>query len=206
MATKSNTIFLGKGGGPVEMPLRYANRHGLIAGATGTGKTKTLQLLAGQLSKAGVPVFVADIKGDLAGIAADAARLHIIVSAVGRVTFRDALEAQLAGFRNLVRTGIRLRVAQRVRLNLTMELEGQEEDITVLANVSLVQSEPTAVSGAVLEHPRVVELPLNGRDFFQLIALVPGVAAASEGAVRSSCGRQPSGREIGPPPLALMEE
>ena len=46
------------------------NRHGLIAGATGTGKTKTLQLLAGQLSKAGVPVFVADIKGDLTGLAA----------------------------------------------------------------------------------------------------------------------------------------
>jgi DNA helicase HerA-like ATPase len=46
------------------------NRHGLIAGATGTGKTKTLQVMAGQLSKAGVPVFVADIKGDLTGLAA----------------------------------------------------------------------------------------------------------------------------------------
>ena len=46
------------------------NRHGLIAGATGTGKTKTLQLLAGQLSKAGVPVFIADIKGDVSGMAA----------------------------------------------------------------------------------------------------------------------------------------
>ena len=46
------------------------NRHGLIAGATGTGKTKTLQLMAGQLSKAGVPVFVADIKGDVTGLAA----------------------------------------------------------------------------------------------------------------------------------------
>ena len=51
-------------------PMSMLNRHGLIAGATGTGKTKTLQLLAGQLSKAGVPVFVADIKGDLSGIAA----------------------------------------------------------------------------------------------------------------------------------------
>jgi hypothetical protein len=46
------------------------NRHGLIAGATGTGKTKTLQLMAGQLSKAGVPVFMADVKGDLTGLAA----------------------------------------------------------------------------------------------------------------------------------------
>jgi DNA helicase HerA-like ATPase len=54
----------------VQLALSMVNRHGLIAGATGTGKTKTLQLMAGQLSKAGVPVFVADIKGDLTGLAA----------------------------------------------------------------------------------------------------------------------------------------
>ena len=54
----------------VGVALSMMNRHGLVAGATGTGKTKTLQLLAGQLSKAGVPVFVADIKGDLTGLAA----------------------------------------------------------------------------------------------------------------------------------------
>src|SRR5687768_7630235 len=53
----------------VAVALSMLNRHGLIAGATGTGKTKTLQLLAGQLSQAGVPVFAADIKGDLSGIA-----------------------------------------------------------------------------------------------------------------------------------------
>ncbi|HNV74619.1 MAG TPA: DUF853 family protein, partial [Gemmatimonadaceae bacterium] len=49
----------------VRIPLAMMNRHGLIAGATGTGKTKTLQLIAEQLSNAGVPVFMADIKGDL---------------------------------------------------------------------------------------------------------------------------------------------
>jgi len=54
----------------VQVPLSILNRHGLVAGATGTGKTKTLQLLAGQLSKQGVPVFVADVKGDLTGLAA----------------------------------------------------------------------------------------------------------------------------------------
>lgn len=54
----------------VQVALSMLNRHGLIAGATGTGKTKTLQLMAGQLSKAGVPVFVADIKGDLTGLGA----------------------------------------------------------------------------------------------------------------------------------------
>ncbi|ARC57543.1 hypothetical protein AS850_10705 [Frondihabitans sp. 762G35] len=54
---------------PVRIPLAMLNRHGLVAGATGTGKTKTLQVLAEQLSRAGVPVFAADIKGDLSGIA-----------------------------------------------------------------------------------------------------------------------------------------
>ena len=54
----------------IGIPLAMMNRHGLIAGATGTGKTKTLQLLAGQLSDAGVPAFLADLKGDLSGLAA----------------------------------------------------------------------------------------------------------------------------------------
>src|SRR5688572_4870689 len=55
---------------PVYLPLRTMNRHGLIAGATGTGKTKTLQVIAEGLSDAGVPVMLMDIKGDLSGIAA----------------------------------------------------------------------------------------------------------------------------------------
>jgi DNA helicase HerA-like ATPase len=54
----------------VQVALSRVNRHGLIAGATGTGKTKTLQLFAGQLSNLGVPVFAVDVKGDLSGIAA----------------------------------------------------------------------------------------------------------------------------------------
>jgi DNA helicase HerA-like ATPase len=54
----------------IQVALSMMNRHGLVAGATGTGKTKTLQLMAGQLSKAGVPCFVADIKGDLTGLVA----------------------------------------------------------------------------------------------------------------------------------------
>jgi DNA helicase HerA-like ATPase len=56
-------------GASVRVPLSMMNRHGLVAGATGTGKTKTLQLLAEQLSAQGVPVFLADLKGDLSGIA-----------------------------------------------------------------------------------------------------------------------------------------
>ncbi|MEM8771102.1 MAG: helicase HerA-like domain-containing protein [Pseudomonadota bacterium] len=61
-------VFLGKSEQPQSLKLKYANRHGLIAGATGTGKTVTLQIIAEGLSDAGVPVFVADVKGDLAGI------------------------------------------------------------------------------------------------------------------------------------------
>ncbi|MER9091516.1 DUF853 domain-containing protein [Mesorhizobium sp. M0700] len=57
-------------GAIVSLPLRLANRHGLVTGATGTGKTVTLQRLAEQFSAAGVPVFAADIKGDLSGVAA----------------------------------------------------------------------------------------------------------------------------------------
>ena len=57
----------------IRIPLSMLNRHGLIAGATGTGKTKTLQLLTEQISAAGVPVFAADIKGDLSGLASPGA-------------------------------------------------------------------------------------------------------------------------------------
>src|SRR5690554_1572965 len=52
----------------VNLALKMMNRHGLIAGATGTGKTRTLQLIAEQLSDAGVPVFLLDVKGDLSGL------------------------------------------------------------------------------------------------------------------------------------------
>lgn len=61
-------IFIGKGDKPVYLLPRLANRHGLIAGATGTGKTVTLQILAEGFSRRGVPVFMADVKGDLSGI------------------------------------------------------------------------------------------------------------------------------------------
>ena len=55
----------------VNLPLRMMNRHGLVTGATGSGKTRTLQLIAEQLSAAGVPVFMPDMKGDLSGMAAE---------------------------------------------------------------------------------------------------------------------------------------
>jgi len=64
----SDPILIGKGQVPVHILPAMANRHGLVAGATGTGKTVTLQRLAESFSRIGVPVFLADVKGDLAGI------------------------------------------------------------------------------------------------------------------------------------------
>ena len=63
-----NRVYIGKGESSQYLPLKLANRHGLIAGATGTGKTVTLQILAEGFSNHGVPVFMADVKGDLSGI------------------------------------------------------------------------------------------------------------------------------------------
>ena len=71
-------IFVGKSVKPEYLDLKLANRHGLITGATGTGKTVSLQVLAEGFSDAGVPVFAADIKGDLSGIAAEGTQKDFI--------------------------------------------------------------------------------------------------------------------------------
>ncbi|MEP6268435.1 MAG: helicase HerA-like domain-containing protein, partial [Paracoccaceae bacterium] len=69
----NDSVFIGGGGDGYQtaqgLTLKYANRHGLVAGATGTGKTVTLQILAEEFSNAGVPVFLSDVKGDLSGLA-----------------------------------------------------------------------------------------------------------------------------------------
>ncbi|NVO55271.1 DUF853 family protein [Rhodobacteraceae bacterium B1Z28] len=92
-----DNIFLGGAGDNYDQPqgltLKYANRHGLIAGATGTGKTVTLQILAEGFSKAGVPVFLSDIKGDLSGLALPGSNTHKLHQAfedrAGRIGFSD---------------------------------------------------------------------------------------------------------------------
>jgi DNA helicase HerA-like ATPase len=92
-----NGIFVGGGGegyGDKQwLKLDYANRHGLIAGATGTGKTVTLQILAEGFSAAGVPVFLSDVKGDLSGLAeagSAEAKLHgAFTERAGKIGFED---------------------------------------------------------------------------------------------------------------------
>ncbi|PHQ69624.1 MAG: ATP-binding protein, partial [Sneathiella sp.] len=80
---KDDAIFLGKSddgtGENQYLPLKWGNRHGLIAGATGTGKTVTLQILAEGFSNAGVPVFLADAKGDLSGLCRPSAKEDFLV-------------------------------------------------------------------------------------------------------------------------------
>ena len=68
LADTSEKIFIGKGEQPAWLTLALANRHGLVTGATGTGKTVSLQVMAEGFARAGVPVFASDIKGDLSGI------------------------------------------------------------------------------------------------------------------------------------------
>jgi DNA helicase HerA-like ATPase len=68
-ADTDERIFIGKGEQPAWLTLALGNRHGLVTGATGTGKTVSLQVMAEGFARAGVPVFAADIKGDLSGIA-----------------------------------------------------------------------------------------------------------------------------------------
>ena len=77
---KTNSIIVGKSTKYEVLDLHFANRHGLVAGATGTGKTVTLQVLAEGLSEAGVSVFAADIKGDLSGIAAVGEMKDVLVA------------------------------------------------------------------------------------------------------------------------------
>jgi len=82
-------IFVGVSTKPEYLLLKYGNRHGLITGATGTGKTVTLQGLAEGFSRAGVPVFLADVKGDLAGIAAMGEQKDFLVKRAQTIGFDD---------------------------------------------------------------------------------------------------------------------
>lgn len=94
---QDGTVFIGGGGNgysePQSLLLNYANRHGLIAGATGTGKTVTLQILAESFSNAGVPVFLADVKGDLSGLAKAGSPEHKLheklIERAGTIGFDD---------------------------------------------------------------------------------------------------------------------
>ncbi|MBS0000673.1 MAG: DUF853 family protein [Cyclobacteriaceae bacterium] len=95
---------------PVRIPLKTMNRHGLIAGATGTGKTKTVQVLAEQLSENGVPVLLMDLKGDLSGLARPGAEKEFILERHKKLGFpyvAKAMPVELMTISN--EKGVRLR-------------------------------------------------------------------------------------------------
>ncbi|HNR11940.1 MAG TPA: DUF853 family protein [Thermodesulfobacteriota bacterium] len=87
-----NEILIGKGEQPVRLLAQYGNRHGLVAGATGTGKTISLLVLAEGFSRLGVPVFMADVKGDVSGLALAGttnAKIQQRVSEIGIEGYRN---------------------------------------------------------------------------------------------------------------------
>ncbi len=93
MVDTANTIYLGSHTDAIDekelLNLKYANRHGLIAGATGTGKTVTLQIMAEAFSDAGVPVFMADIKGDLSGMCEPSIMQDFLVKRADLIKLED---------------------------------------------------------------------------------------------------------------------
>ena len=84
-----NAVYLGTSTRPEYLHLEYGNRHGLVTGATGTGKTVTLQILAEGFSRAGVPVFCADIKGDVAGLSRPGEPQDFLAARAEKIGFSD---------------------------------------------------------------------------------------------------------------------
>lgn len=93
-------ILIGKGDQPVRLVAKYGNRHGLVAGATGTGKTVSLMVLAEGFSRLGGPVIMADVKGDVAGLALAGApheKIQQRVAQIGIEDFAHELRAKKIG-------------------------------------------------------------------------------------------------------------
>jgi uncharacterized protein len=124
----------------VRIPLAMLNRHGLVAGATGTGKTKSLQVMAEQLSAAGVPVFISDIKGDISGLGAAGAPDDRVTARLGALALTDFTpRAFPVEFFSLVRDkpGVRLRATVAsfgpILLAKVMELNETQESVLAMA-------------------------------------------------------------------------
>ncbi|CAN5342321.1 DUF853 family protein [soil metagenome] len=142
---KGEKVLIGKGmyngvvmaDAPIYLPLKTMNRHGLIAGATGTGKTKTLQLFAEALSNASIPVLVMDVKGDLSGIAMPGVTNKIIeerAEMLGIEYKPEQFPAELLTISN--QKGVRLRATVRefgpVLLSKILELNDTQGGVMAL--------------------------------------------------------------------------
>jgi uncharacterized protein len=123
---------------PIRIPLRMMNRHGMIAGSTGTGKTRTLQLMAEELSRAGVPVFLADVKGDLAGMCLPGVvseQLTARAASVGRTHTPEAFPVEFFSLTGNRGTQVRATVSSFGPVLLGKVLDLTEVQQSVLAMV-----------------------------------------------------------------------
>ncbi len=171
----------------VRVPLAMMNRHGLVAGATGTGKTKTLQVLAEQLSDAGVPVFISDIKGDISGLAAPAVLNDKLTGRAGSIGFADyAPKAFPVEFFTLDREGkgVRLRasVSSFGPILLAKVLELNETQQSVLA-LAFKYSDDKKLPLINLEDLRSLLNHLNSDEGKSEMAEYGGVATATAGVI-----------------------
>ena len=97
------------------------------------------------------------------------------------------IEAELAGFSRSVRSGIRLQVNQKALVDITLEIGSVDFEVSVVADAPMIEAVSAGI-GTVIDNKKIVELPLNGRDFFQLSTLVTGAAPAAEGSQNTATG------------------
>src|SRR5918992_1395671 len=156
----------------VRVPMSMLNRHGLVAGATGTGKTKTLQVLAEQLSEAGVPVFISDIKGDISGLAAPAELNDKLTGRAQAIGFADyAPRAFPVEFLTLDRDG------KGVRLRASVSSFGP----ILLAKVLDLNDTQQSVLALAFKYADDKQLPLvNLEDLRALLTPLPSDAGKAE--------------------------
>ena len=151
----------------VQLPLSMMNRHGLVAGATGTGKTKTLQIMAGQLSAAGVPVFISDIKGDVTGLSrpgdATSERVRERSEQLGiAVRAARASRRTVVALRNPRRTGARDRLVVRPAAPRQGPRPEQDAGLGAHARVHVLRR-PAAAAARPHRPPHHLEVPLLRR-------------------------------------------
>ncbi|MEM7693370.1 MAG: helicase HerA-like domain-containing protein [Pseudomonadota bacterium] len=137
---RDDAVYVGTAKTPQYLALEMANRHGLVTGATGTGKTVTLQILAEGFSRAGVPVFCADIKGDLSGIAVPGTPKDFLAKRATKIGFSDdyVFEAAPVTFYDLFGvkgTPIRTTVTEMgpILLARLLDLNDVQEGVLVIA-------------------------------------------------------------------------
>ncbi|MGL5445871.1 MAG: helicase HerA-like domain-containing protein, partial [Rhabdaerophilum sp.] len=209
----AKTILIGKSESKYEnLTLKLSNRHGLITGATGTGKTVTLQVLAEGFSRQGVPVFTADIKGDLSGISAMGNSLPPFVNRAKDIGVEYQAEQFPAVFWDLfgeMGHPIRATVAEMGPLLLSRLMELNEVQEGVL-NILFRYADENGLLLLDLKDLRAMlaELGANKELQAQLQAAYGNVSSASVGAIQRQLlvlENQGGANFFGEPALDLMD-